>query len=329
MRPVTLKALTLCLFTLIPTTLIAQETTVSRINNDVKVIEENLDSVIEIRFGEKIGAGFIIDESGFAVTNYHVVRGGTDRTMQVFLRDGEDKKRVGATIYKRIPSFDLAILKLDTPKTLKALRFGPGSDLKRGEKVLALGHPYGYGWSVTKGMIAGLRRTIKMPVDNVTLTNLIQTDALINPGNSGGPLLNVHGEVIGVNVALRKGAQGIAFALNADDVQRVLSRYLSAEKISGLNHGLYCTEKMVAKNQDTPTRQVVVVDEVSSSTPAAQAGLQEGDKIIKVGQRTVRNRFDVERSFWNVKKSTVSVTINRSGFELTLEVRVPTYVTSR
>ena len=109
-----------------------------------------------------------------------------------------------------------------------------------------------------------------------TLTNLIQTNASINPGNSGGPLVNINGELIGINVALRHDAQNIAFSLNAETVKEVLSKHLSAVKVSKVGHGLTCTEKVAAEGK---TRQKVVVEAVSN----AKAGLQKGDVMVTVG----------------------------------------------
>ena len=119
--------------------------------------------------------------------------------------------------------------------------------------------------------------------DGETLTNLIQTNASINPGNSGGPLLNINGELIGINVALREGAQNIAFALNADTVQQVLSRHLSAGKVAQVGHGLTCREG----GPGGAARQQVVVER-GAGEPGGKAGVKSGDVILKVADRAVR-----------------------------------------
>src|SRR5262249_33044819 len=151
--------------------------------------------------------------------------------------------------------------------------------------------------TVSTGIISALGREITMP-GGETLTNLIQTDASINPGNSGGPLFNINGELIGINVALREGAQGIAFALPAEMVQQVLSRHLSAAKVARVAHGLGCHEWI--PDEEGLVRQQVVVDQVTERSPAALAGLQRGDVILRVGDRPVANRFDVERAMWSL-----------------------------
>jgi serine protease Do len=150
------------------------------------------------------------------------------------------------------------------------------------------------------------------------LSNLIQTTASINPGSSGGPLLNINGELIGINVALREGAQGIAFAINADTVKLVLSRQLGACKVSGIEHGLTCKETIVLEGME---RQRVVVDAVGGQTPAAAAGLRRGDEILRVAGQTVGNRFDVERALWDHKPGEqIAFTVVRQGKEMTVGV---------
>jgi len=237
-----------------------------------------------------VGTGVIVDERGFMITNHHVVD-GADKIMATL----SDKTTVEARVHTELPKFDLAILRLSGKKKVKALSFAPGSDLMQGETIIAVGNPYGYANSVSPGIISALGREITMP-SGETLTNLIQHTANINPGNSGGPLLNINGELIGINVALREGAQGISFALNADTVKDALSRHLSASKISKVAHGLKCEENV---GEDSKARQKVVVSSVT--TPAARAALKKGDVIVKMGSVSVHNRFDVERALWGYK----------------------------
>jgi serine protease Do len=163
-----------------------------------------------------------------------------------------------------------------------------------------------------------------MPSGEV-LRDLIQTTASINPGNSGGPLLNINGDLIGINVALREGAQGIAFALSADSVQQVLSRHLNAAKMAGVSHGLTCSETTL--EPDGAQRQRVVVEDVSGA--AAEVGLQRGDALLHVGARPVANRFDVERAFWDCKPGEkISVTAVRKGQEVSVAVTLAPVITT-
>jgi serine protease Do len=247
-----------------------------------------------VRWGTKevVGSGVIVDERGYLITNHHVVA-GADR-IAVHLHDGTVLK---GTVHTEDAGHDLAILRVAPKKGLKALTFGPGSDLMVGETVIAVGNPFGYTNTVSTGIISALGREVRMPGE-VVLSDLIQTNASINQGNSGGPLLNINGEVIGINVAIREGAQGIAFAINADTVQAVLSRHLSARRVASLHHGLVCREQVKPEGKD---RQKVIVERVADSSPAARAGLKKGDVILTVADRSIRNRFDVERALWGFK----------------------------
>jgi serine protease Do len=273
---------------------------------------------------EVVGTGVIVDERGYLVTNCHVVAAA--ERIAAHLYDGTVLR---ATAHTEVPSRDLAILKVSAAKkALQALTFGPGSDLMVGETVIAVGNPFGYTNTVSTGIISALGREVT--VNEHTLTNLIQTNASINPGNSGGPLLNVNGELIGINVALREGAQNIAFALNADTVKAVLSRHLSASKVARVGHGLTCREVVASEGR---ARQKVVVDKVAARSPAAKAGVQKGDVILKVADRAVQNRFDVERALWGYKAGDkVEAAILRGGKEtrvaLTLTRGEGTRVTS-
>jgi serine protease Do len=247
-----------------------------------------------------VGTGVIVDERGYIVTNRHVIVSAEHITVRL----ADDSELVGKVISED-EAHDLAVVHVKAGKRLRALPLGPASDLMVGETVIAVGHPYGYTNTVSTGIISALGREITMPGGEV-IGNLIQTNASINPGNSGGPLLNINGEVIGINVALREGAQGIAFALNADTVQQVLSKHLSALRISGVQHGLACKEHVEAEGE---SRQRVVVEE-------AAVGLKRGDEIVRVGQRAVANRFDVERALWDYKPDdTVQVLVRRGGKE--------------
>jgi serine protease Do len=256
-----------------------------------------------------VGTGVIVDERGYLITNHHVIDNA--ERINAHLYDGTVVK---AQLFAQDPSHDLAILRLPTKKKLQAITLGPASDLMVGETVIAIGNPYGYTNTVSTGIISALGREIKMP-SGATLTNLIQTNASINPGNSGGPLLNINAELIGINVALREGAQNIAFALNADTVKAVLSKHLSAGKVARLKHGLSCGEEV----SEGKVRQKVVVERVAERSPAARAGLKKGDVILKVGERRVQNRFDVERALWSYKAGDrVQATILRAGKETTV-----------
>jgi len=281
----------------------------------VEAVDKTRAGIVTIsvpRSGHKdaVGTGILVDERGYIVTNRHVV--GSARSVQVRLADGTEWT---APVLIVEPAYDLAILRIHAGMKLAALPLAPAGDLMVGEQVIAVGHPFGYLNTVSTGIVSALDREITMPTGDV-LTGLIQTDASINPGNSGGPLLNINGELIGINVALREGAQGIAFAINADTVKLMLSRHLSALKVGGIYHGLNCNEKILG---ETGPRQRVVVTAVDDRAPAAGAGVKTGDEILMVANRTVTNRFDVERALWDKRPGEqVALQVLRQGHPLTV-----------
>jgi serine protease Do len=279
----------------------------------VEAVKKTRDSIVTLKVEksgggrEVVGTGVVIDERGVVVTNRHVVAGA--ETITARLADGTTCK---ARLHLEAPNHDLAVLKLTAGRPLKALAFAPGSDLMVGETVIAVGNPFGYTNSVTTGIISALGREITMP-GGVVLRNLIQVNASINPGNSGGPLLNINGDLIGINVAIREGAQGIAFALNSDSVQEVVSKLLSANKVANLSHGLVCRVNVPGEEEG---QALVVVEAVAHDSPAARAGLKSGDVLTRLGELPVCNRFDVERALWNFKPGdAVEAVVLRNGEE--------------
>jgi serine protease Do len=197
----------------------------------VIAVQKSRESIVTVQGARtglipRVGSGVIVQDGGIVVTNLHVV--GIAQTVQVRLADGSQVK---AKVLATEKTCDLAILKLDTDKKLKTLALGAADDLMVGETVIAIGNPFGYSNTVSTGIISALNREIAIPTGDV-LTGLIQTDASINPGNSGGALLNINGELIGINVALRDGARGIAFALNAGTVKMVLQKHIKTQPAS-------------------------------------------------------------------------------------------------
>jgi len=255
---------------------------------------------------DMVGAGVIVDESGVIITNRHVTAG--QKQLKIRLHDGSEL--IGDVVMSD-PDVDLAIIRIKTTRKLTAVPLGPCDDLMEGETVVAIGSPYGYDATVSRGIISALNREVPMPND-VIMTGLIQHDAPINPGNSGGPLVNMNGEVIGINVAMREGAQNIAFAINTNTVQEFLSRY--SRKVSGVKLNVRCQEKVIAEVGD---RQRVVVQ-------TAYADLKSGDEIRVVAGQKVANTFDIQRALWTKQPGqNVAVTVNRGGEQvivrLTLE----------
>jgi serine protease Do len=285
----------------------------------VEAVEKTRGGIVTIKVEKKgawsrkqtTGTGVIVAERGYVVTNQHVIAGAERILVRLF-----DDTELVARVSVEDERADLAVLRVQPDKPLQALPLGPGSDLMVGETVIAVGHPFGYTNTVSAGIISYVGRDVTMP-GGAVMPGLIQVNASINPGNSGGPLLNINGELIGINVALREDAQGIAFAINADAVQQLLTRHLNAQKVAGVQHGLKCREVVAAEE----SRQRVLVKEVVESGPAAKAGLKAGDAILRVAGKAVANRWDLERALWDRRAGDhVELAVLRQGTEVKLDL---------
>jgi serine protease Do len=176
-----------------------------------------------------------------------------------------------------------------------------------GETVVAIGNAYGYPTTVTQGIISALHRTVEVS-DTQKYEDLIQTDASINPGNSGGPLLNIDGEMIGLNAAVRIGAQGIGFAIPIDNALTMAANLLTAERIDNHWHGM--TGRLTGDVSD----RRFVVESVVRGSPFDKAGVRVGDTIVTVGSRTIERALDLERALIGRDTGTdVPVIVNRDG----------------
>jgi serine protease Do len=248
-----------------------------------------------------MGTGTIIDERGYILTNYHVV--SDVRRIEVTLDDG---RGYTADLVASDAAADLAVIKIPTAKPLPVVRLGTSSDLMEGESVIALGNAFGYEQTVTRGIISALGRDVQVS-ETQSYDDLIQTDASINPGNSGGPLLNIDGEMIGVNVAVRAGAQGIGFAIPIDSALAVASRLLNVERLRNNSHGLVT---QVGDDLEAPVR----ISKVMPDTPAAKLGILPGDEIVSIGSlRTVRP-LDLERALLDRPAGqSVQIEVRRGG----------------
>jgi S1-C subfamily serine protease len=257
-----------------------------------------------------MGTGIIIDERGYILTNYHVV--ADVHHIEVTL---DDHRSFDAELLARDSVTDLAVIKIHAPEPLKVIHIGTSSDLMEGEPVIALGNAFGYEHTVTRGIISALNRDVQVS-ETQSYDDLIQTDASINPGNSGGPLMNIDGEMIGVNVAVRAGAQGIGFAIPVDSAIRVAAQLMSVVRLENKWHGL------VTQEDDDETLEVTKVEPAS---PASKCGLRPGDEILRVGSlRTVRP-LDLERAL--IDRGTgepVPLEVVRDGRPLTLRLALAT-----
>jgi serine protease Do len=259
-----------------------------------------------------MGTGVILDGRGYILTNYHVVE--KVQGIEVHMMDGTVYP---ARLLQHDETMDLAMLKIDAGHPLPAIAIGTSSDLMVGESVITIGNAFGYENTVSVGIISALKRNVTLS-DEQVYRNLIQTDACINPGNSGGPLVNIEGELIGINVAVRAGAQGIGFALPIDDVKRAAVDMMSTRRLASTWHGLIAGETM-----NSPERKVVLV-EIQPGSPAEAAGFHPGDQVIKIGDMGVRTPLDIERGLLDVAPGhQAQVVIRRAGHEqsIGLELR--------
>jgi serine protease Do len=245
-----------------------------------------------------LGSGFVIHPSGYIVTNAHVVAQST-QWRAIFA----DKREVPARIVALDQDHDLAVLKVDSPKPLSTLKLGRSDDLMVGETVIAIGNPLGYQNTCTAGIVSALERSITLrregEGEGMTFNGLIQTDASINPGNSGGPLLNVLGELIGINTAIRGDAQNIGFAIPVNHLRDLLPEMLDVERRNRIVTGL-----KLGKDGE------LTIEAVAPGSPAAAAELRAGDRVLAVDGKPVASVID----FW------IALLDHKGGDKVTLRV---------
>jgi len=252
-----------------------------------------------------LGSGVIISPKGYIVTNAHVVQQADE--IIVTLADESQRK---AELVSADPQADLAIIKIEPAKPLAAIRLGTSSDLMIGETVIAVGNPFGYEHTVTTGVVSALGRTIEAGPQQKQ-EGLIQTDAPINPGNSGGPLLNIRGELVGINTAIRAGAQGLGFAIPVDKVRGIMIDLLAVRRAGQPWLGL----------KFSPDLRLPVVASVEKDSPAAKASLAPDDRIETLDGRPVPDVIEFETALLDRKVGdTVRLGVSRGGHEV--EARV-------
>ncbi len=234
-----------------------------------------------------LGSGVIVDADGTILTNEHVVLRAS--RIRVALAD---EREFTARLVGADADSDLAVLRIDAGRDLPYVALGRSHDLMIGETVIAIGNPFGLSHTVTTGVVSALGRSLH--TSERTFHDFIQTDASINPGNSGGPLLNIKGELIGINTAIYGKAQGIGFAIPVDRARRVLRDLVSYGEVRRPWLGLVVQDLTRELAQHFGTRRGVVVAEVEPRSPAAGADLARGDVILRVDGREVRSREEFE-----------------------------------
>lgn len=248
------------------------------------------------------GSGFIFTPDGFILTNSHVVHGATK--IQVVLTDG---RRLHAELIGDDPHTDLAVIRINAPNLVPA-QLGDSQSIRVGQLVIAIGNPYGFQYSVTAGVISALGRSLRAQSGRL-MDGVIQTDAALNPGNSGGPLVNSRGEVIGVNTAMIRPAQGICFATSINTAKFVAARLIRDGKVSRSYIGIAGQNvplpRRIVRYYQLPVESGVLVvsyennsgQQVATSreNPARQSGLQPGDVIVTFDGRSIRGIDDLHK----------------------------------
>lgn len=243
-----------------------------------------------------MGSGFIFDKDGYIYTNQHVVDGAREIWVEVQGYPDKFKAELLGSDYE----MDLAILKIEG-SDLPTLKIGDSSNVEVGDWVTAIGNPIGFDHTVSVGVLSAKEREISIPDDsgrrgNRNYQHLLQTDASINPGNSGGPLLNLNGEVIGMNTAVSANAQGIGFAIPSNTLLEVVDRLKNGEKIEKPFIGVTLAEldERLAEQLGLETSEGVVVVQVLRDSPANLAGLRPYDVIVEFDGETVENVEDLQ-----------------------------------
>jgi serine protease Do len=254
-----------------------------------------------------MGTGIIIDPRGYIITNQHVV--DDVQSIRVHLADGST---LAARVLARDLESDLALIKVDPTKPLPVMPLATATDLMVGETVIAIGNAYGYEHTVSVGVVSATGRNVNLNKE-VSYRQLIQTDASINPGNSGGPLVNIYGDLVGVNVAIRAGAQGIGFAIPVETMIRVASSMLANKVRGGLSHGLSIRDEVQVDPTTGSCTRRAFVDRTDAGAPAGKAGLLKGDLLVKVGNLPIQTSLDVERALLDLPAGQKIPVVYRRG----------------
>lgn len=270
---------------------------------------------------EGVGSGIIVDSNGYILTNSHVVNDGNSKSITVLFENGE--KVEGKTIWND-PVLDLAIVKVETTG-LPTATLGDSDELQVGEIAVAIGNPLGLEFqrTVTSGIISGLHRSIQIDSNNI-IEDLIQTDASINGGNSGGPLLNSNGDVIGINTAKIKSAEGLGFAIPINSAKVIIDEVIKTGSyetvfmgISGVGVKEYQARLGVDLSQDNG----VILIQVGKDTPADKAGLLNGDIINSIDGVSIDNMNQLKKVLYNYKiGDSAKLKVIRNNTEIDVEI---------
>ena len=267
---------------------------------------------------EYLGSGLIYDHRGYILTNYHVVE-GYDR----FLIKLSDQRKLSADKIGVDPKTDLAVLKIFSLKDFPSPEFGSSEDLEVGEWVMAIGNPYGLEGTVTVGVISAKGRS---DLGIASFENFLQTDASINPGNSGGPLINIDGEIVGINTAVAEIGSGVGFAIPIEMARGIAAELiLDGEVVRGwIGIGIQSLTPKLAQSFNVPaTREGVLVSSVETGSPAQAGGIAQGDVIILYDGNSTPETKSLQKFVAETQVGKVTpIKILRNGIEKIIDVKV-------
>ncbi|HEX8538130.1 MAG TPA: trypsin-like peptidase domain-containing protein, partial [Cystobacter sp.] len=278
------------------------------------LVAKAMPAVVAVRHAQGHGTGLFLTPDGYVLTNRHVVRSRGRLTLE--LHDGSE---VRAELVGADAPTDLAVVRAEDGAKFPTLPLADPHDVRVGQLVMAIGNPFRLEQSVSMGVVSAINRTLPLP-DGVILEGLLQTDAAINPGNSGGPLLNTHGQVVGLNTLVLPYAQGIGFAVSATTAAWVASLLIQRGKVDRRFLGIAATAINLPPEQaqDTGQPRAVRVLKVGQGTPAADAGLEAEDLLLGIDERPVTNVDDVQRLLALATAPEVSLNVLRKGRRRTL-----------
>jgi len=275
------------------------------------------------RKAEATGSGVIIDPEGYILTNFHVVAGAED--IKVTLSNGEEKKYDGKVIGKD-PKSDLAVIKIKSKEKFPAAKLGDSDKIRIGDWAIAIGSPFGLKQTVTVGVISAMRQSLY--IEGKEYREMIQTDASINRGNSGGPLVNIKGEVIGINTAIYAPTgvfAGVGFAIPINNAKEILTELIEKGRVvrGWLGIEIREVDEVIAKQFNLPSMEGVLVNRVMEGSAAEKGGMKRGDAIMKFGGHEVKGVADLQKVVAETKPGEkVKVLVIREKKEVPLTIRL-------
>jgi serine protease Do len=270
------------------------------------------------------GSGFVVSPDGFILTNNHVIEGATKVEVHYGAdENGNGGRTVQATIVGRDPATDLALLKINVGNELPWIRLGDSQRIRKGDWAIAIGHPFTFENTLTVGVISAKGRSLGLSAETSSFEDFIQTDAAINFGNSGGPLLNIAGEVIGINTAIRGGAQGIGFATPINTAKTLLPQLKTGKVVRGyLGMRIGDVNEEMREAFSLPEARGALVQSVDPGKPADRAGIQHGDVIVAIDDKPIRNNRELIDTISYLPVGTeVRITLIRNGQRQTVTAK--------